>query len=245
LRPPPPLFFDHADARTLPEEVVPRLRCSLPLCLLALVACDMEPPGELVGEYAIRGTLLENTCGDEALPANERLDFTVQIRDDGVQALWLLNPPARPGTLADDGQFDFESESLFPVESSQVSAPVPFTADPEAFTSEEDLERLDPASAASNPCTLVIVERMRGSIFRDLEGPRSPEPEAESEDEAAEGDATIEPLTSSDLIANNEIIIRAASGSNCSLVMQAQGGPFETLPCQARYDVEGDLLQNE
>ena len=205
----------------------------------------MEPPGELVGEYAIRGTLLENTCGDEALPANERLDFNVQIRDDGVQALWLLNPPARPGTLSDDGKFDFESESLFPVQSSQVSAPVPFTADPEAFTSEEDLDRLDPAAGASNPCTLIIVERMRGSIFRDLEGPRVPAAEPDSEDEAAEGDPIIEPLASSDLIANNEIIIRAANGSDCALVMQAHGGPFEALPCQARYDVEGDLLQNE
>lgn len=219
---------------------------------LLLSGCNVQPPGELVGEYAVRGSLLENTCGSAALPAADPLDFQVQIRDDGISALWLLTPPARPGTLDDDGDFEFETESSFVVDPERgAQAPDPFTTDPEAFVDEASLEQaFDPAAAGVRPrCVLTIVERMRGTLTRNVDGPIVDAADAvddadSTHDVRATDDGTDDDgAASADLSGDNEIEIRATAGSDCTLVMQDAGGPFEALPCFAHYAIEGELIE--
>ncbi|MDD9937569.1 MAG: hypothetical protein OXT09_28410 [Myxococcales bacterium] len=203
---------------------------------ILVAGCNVEPPGELLGEYDLRGALLENTCGVEALPANDPLLFQAQIRDDDGRALWLMMPPARPGVLEDDGDFSFETESSFQVDPDRpAQGPDPFAPDPEAFTDEASLEAFAPAGSQAGPaCTLLIIERMNGTLWRDLHGVYDASDAAEDVDDETAG---------LDLVGENEIEIRAASGSDCRLVMSDQGGPFEALPCHALYEIDGTLIE--
>jgi len=84
------------------------------------------------------------------------------------------------------------------------------------------VERLDRAGA-QNPCTLVVVERIEGNL------------RSVREDDAGMNDTT------GDLVGENEIAIRAGQGSVCAPVLTTYGGPFDALPCSARYELQGDL----
>ncbi|MGD8859366.1 MAG: hypothetical protein PVI30_05090 [Myxococcales bacterium] len=217
-----------------------RARVLLPSLLLTIGGCAMPPPpGELVGEYAVDGALMENTCGSDAVPAVDPLRFQVQLRDDEGVGLWLMSPPAREGTLEGDGSFRFELERVYPVEREpgQRVDPELLTTDPEAYVDEVSLERFDPASNASDPgCALRVVEQIEGAINR-----------RRSEDEGgaviarrADADDGI-----ADMVADNRIEIRVASGARCGFVLAEAGGPFERLPCSLRYDLEGELLDDQ
>src|SRR5262245_50982632 len=88
------------------------------LVLATISGCALpEPPGELVGAYRIEGTLTDNECGTDALPADDALTFDVEIREQDEHGLWLMRgaPPPRPGTLDDDGEFAFEVQNIYPV----------------------------------------------------------------------------------------------------------------------------------
>jgi hypothetical protein len=217
-----------------------RHRVILPLtfgCALAgTAACAMpsELPGERVGSYAIEGALTENSCGSQALPAADPLKFNVELRqDDQGQGVWMRGmPPGHPGKLEADGHFRFVSESIFDVR----------TMPPEKVESliYEDIERLSDPNTYDNldqppgkPCRLAISERIEGRALRvnrsDAGGP------------AYTSDAGVE-RDSPDLIAENEVEIRPASG-DCAVVLSQQGGPFLTLPCRVHYDLEGTLAE--
>jgi hypothetical protein len=98
---------------------------------------------------------------------------------------------------------------------------------------------LDPAKAADptlidradqnsmKQCQLTVNESVQGMLLRSLR------------EDAGSGSGG----AGSDLVANNEINIRAAAGSDCRLVLAAQSGPFDQLPCHAHYDLEGDLAK--
>lgn len=210
-----------------------RARALLPSLIVAAGGCTLpEPPGELVGEYAVDGTLMLNSCGTEAVPAVDPLRFQVQLRDDEGVGLWLMAPPPRSGMLTTDGAFEFELERFYPVDPdpNQRVSPELLTTDPEAYVDEVSLDRFDPAAANAGPgCTLRVVERIEGVLNRRLV-------DVQDMETAALGDPD------ADLVADNRIEVRAASGSNCSFVMQEAGGPFEELPCELRYTLEGELL---
>jgi hypothetical protein len=196
----------------------------------APIACTVpKPPGELVGAYHIEGKLVENSCGAAALPASDTLSFDVEVRqDEQGRGVWrLAMPPARFGSLTPDGAFAFELQSNYRVD---VSRHEPLETlselDPEALANPDLVERLDRAGAQA-PCTLVVVERIEGNLFEVL-----------SDDAGINGGAD---AGEADLVGKNEIAIRAGQGSVCAPVLTTYGGPFEDLPCSARYELEGDL----
>jgi hypothetical protein len=196
---------------------------------VAAMACAApEPPGKLVGAYHIQGKLLENTCGTAALPASDTLSFDVEIRqDEQGRGIWrLAMPPATFGSLALDGSFVFELEHNYRVGMSQDPIERLSELDPEALANPELVERLDEAGM-QQPCTLVVVHRIEGTLY-DVQ-----------DDDAGVNDAGAE----ADLLGENEISIRAAQGSVCTAVLTTYGGPFDDLPCSARYALEGELKE--
>lgn len=197
-----------------------------------------ELPGELVGAYRIDGVLMENSCGSTALPAADPLRFDVEIRRQDGGGLWLVaSPPGQPGTLADNGDFSFQRESTYDV-GAQARRPVELLI-------EMDIERLaDPEAAQqqgedrTQPCRLAVTERIAGTLLRDSladedGGIETSEASAAADDETRGGNA--------DLIGENEIAVRVAGG-DCRASLDDNGGPFEQLPCEVRYELEGELI---
>jgi hypothetical protein len=210
------------------------------IALAGYTACTMpeELPGELVGAYRIDGALMENSCGSAALPAADPLRFDVEIRKHDGGGVWLVaSPPGQPGSLADNGDFSFQRESTYDV-GAQARRPVELLI-------EMDIERLSDPEAAqqqgedrTQPCRLGVTERIAGTLLRDSlaeedGGDGSAEASAAAEDETRSGNA--------DLIAENEITVRVAGG-DCRASVDDNGGPFERLPCEVRYELEGELI---
>jgi hypothetical protein len=197
-----------------------------------------ELPGELVGVYAIEGALTKNECGDEALPAIDPLTFDVELRREGGTGYWLQGmPPARTGILSDDGAFSFESEQSYDVDPSARMQPDPFSdMDPEALADPEAYQFDDARSG--RPCRLRIVESVEGAVLRTL----SPLREEESDDDRAADD---DDASDADLTADNSIVVSTETGFDCGLVLREQGGPFDTLPCTAHYELVGTMLRDE
>lgn len=200
------------------------------ILLLALTgACQMpEPPGELVGEYAITGTLLENTCGDAALPVASVLSYRVQLRREGPTAYWLIGaPPANQGTITAAGDIRFEREERFMVsDEAQPVDPVLAEMDPLALYGYDPFDPTADPEDSQDPCTLIVHESIAGEV---LSGVRF---ESGDEDNAA-------------LEGTNEIAMRPTNDSECHRVLTTAGGPFEQLPCAATYEISGELLSTE
>jgi hypothetical protein len=212
------------------------LLCLATIPALAGFGCAVakdEAPGELVGAYHIEGALTANSCGSDALPAMDPLSFDVQIRQDQQgRGLWLRStPPAQSGKLATDGEFSFMAESAFDVKPTAGSEPVEsvFDRDPSTLADPEVIEKAEAAAMAS--CRLLISESVSGTLFRNSDAYDGGIMLDSSKDAGADGD----------LIGDNEISIRAQSGSDCKRVLAAQGGPFLELPCKAHYDLVGTL----
>lgn len=206
-----------------------RVFALLPLLLALAGACQMpEPPGELVGEYAITGTLRENTCGEDALPVAEVLSYTVQLRRDGATAFWLIgSPPANQGVINAAGDIRFEREERFMVrQDAQPIDPVLAEMDPLALYGFDPFDPNADPEDADAPCTLIIRESIDGTVLN-----------IERFDSDAGVDVALE--------GSNAIEMRATSDSECSRVLQSAGGPFERLPCAATYELSGELLTTE
>jgi len=198
---------------------------------LATSSCQMpEPPGDLVGKYSITSALLENTCGQSALPVAETLAYRVELREDGVNAYWLMgSPPARLGRVTDDNEYTFELQQTYAVrEGSEPIDPVLAEMDPIALYGYDPFG--EPSEGESAPCTLLIEESVRANVLRD----------ANSAD-----DADASTSENADLQGENVIAMRSSSGSDCRRVLETAGGPFAQLPCAARYDLSGTLLDSE
>lgn len=184
--------------------------------LLVLTGCvAVEPPGELVGAYAVTGTLLENTCG-EGLPAVDPMTFEVELREDEGLGYWLVAPPARLGHLSASGEFSFEVERSYTVTGGRPPE-ITIETDPELALDPERVER----EQMPTDCTLVVSELVEGAVARD--------PAASDTDPS-------EPA----LVGRNEIAVRATAASRCAALLVAAGGPWEALPCHVLYDLEGE-----
>jgi hypothetical protein len=206
-------------------------------CLLALSACKMpEAPGELIGTYAITGTLLENTCGSAALPVDEILQYRAELREDDRSAYWIVGqPPAHQGRRLRTGELEFTQEQKYAVRQDRTEPVDPELAemDPLALYGYDPFgepgEPGEPASPEADDCTLIIEESVR---VRLVEG------------DSALRDAGMDPDQHGGLIGENEIGMRASAGFECSQVLEPAGGPFEQLPCSARYAIEGERLED-
>ena len=202
-------------------------------CGALAVGCAMpKPPGDLVGSYHVEGALTVNECGEEALPAIDPLSFDVQIRRDDRSGYWLPGmPPAWPGKLGEDGAFSFELRQTYAVPSTTGSGTanddVYLDSDPEAVADPARFERREASNRAA--CQLTITETIEGSVLREASpGVHRP---------PGDGDP--------DLVGENVIAIAATAGDDCSRVMRTSGGPFEQLPCRARYDLIGQLVEDD
>jgi hypothetical protein len=200
----------------------------LVLLLLAIAgsACQAKPPGDLVGEYVITAELMENTCGDAALPLADQLEYRVEVRRDGRTAYWMIgSPPGNQGVYS-GGDVSFERQEHFMVD--DESGPV----DPEL--SELDpiaLYGYDPSDPTAEPddaetfCTLIVRESIDATVLLE-------------DGSGADDDALA-------LEGVNVIEMSATRDSECNRVLERAGGPFERLPCAAEYEINGRLLQSD
>lgn len=207
-----------------------RLASTAALALLAVACAKVTPPGELVGAYHIDGELLENTCGQSALPAMDPLSYDVELRrDEAGRGIWLRMPPAHYGRLEDGGTFSFELESVYPIDlaKAQTSDEQLFDFSESSVLDPERYDRLD--RQAMQTCSLSVLERVAGRVART------------GTDELDAGQVGDAGTPEDDLLASDEIKIRAVAGSRCEPLLTTYGGQFEELPCTARYTLRGRL----
>jgi hypothetical protein len=88
----------------------------LSIVVLAAGCIPVEYPGEPVGSFDVVGALVENACGDSAVPALDPLRFAVELRtdEDGL-AFWRRpDSPLVDGTVDQDGNFRFRTRVIVP-----------------------------------------------------------------------------------------------------------------------------------
>jgi hypothetical protein len=202
--------------------------------LLGLCACNQgTKPGSLVGSYAVHGVLVENTCGQSALPTANPLDFVVELRSDTGIAYWLPTKAASTsGTLNDSGGFRFTMSETQVVQGS----PAPRQEEPSDFLSTEP--DFDLKQRQARPCALTRKQTVSGKVMRRIEDGVVNETPASGDRDAAVEDSD---TAGSDLSAEHMIEVAPATGSECSAALAALGGAFLALPCQARYVLTGRL----
>jgi len=203
---------------------VSKLALLLPAALGG-AACQMpEPPGELVGAYAISASLTENTCGQEALPVASALSYRAQLRRDGGTAYWLIgSPPANQGVINGRGEILFQREERFTVsDEAQPVDPVLAEMDPLALYGYDPFDPTAEPQDDEATCTLIVRESIDATVLVDAD--------IDSEDAAGALQGT------------NSIEMTPARGSDCSRVLTSAGGPFEQMPCAATYDMSGQLV---
>jgi hypothetical protein len=204
-----------------------RLSIAGGLALLAAVGC--QPPGsksagELVGVYAIDGALIENTCGQMALPAVDPLRFEVEIRQNDQVGYWQVEKqPQQAGEIEDDGAFRFTGEQTSLVSSMR--------------SARNDLEPGEFVSLApdfdlkTTTCAMKVRETIEGSLARRFVTVDGGEPQVDEGAKSAKHDLT----------GDNTIEVSATPESDCSASLAAFGGPFANLPCLAHYKLSGEL----
>lgn len=193
------------------------------VALWSVAGCEPpELPGELIGKYAIRATLLDNTCGDEALPLASTLHYRVELREDGATAYWLVGaPPANLGVITAAGDVRFQREERFRIRrDAEPIDPELSELDPLVLYGYDPLDPVGQPNDNEAPCTLIVRESIEATVRRDAE-------------EGAE-DA---------LLGRNVIEMRPTRDSECRRVLTTAGGPFEALPCAATYELTGELLE--
>jgi hypothetical protein len=181
---------------------------------LAGSGCQAKLPGDLVGDYAITAELMDNSCGDAALPVAEVLEYRVQLRRDGRTAYWMINmPPGSQGTYR-GGEVSFTREQRFMIdEDSEPVEPELAEMDPIALFGYDPFDPNAEPDDGEAFCTLIVRESIDASVL--LEAGSG----ADDEALALEGTNTIE--------------MRATGDSDCRRVLMPAGGPFEQLPCAA------------
>jgi len=107
----------------------------LPLAVLAL-ACAPQYPGDPVGTFDVTGALVANSCGHEAVPALDPVEFPVELRARQTQAYWR-----RGGARLVSGYMDHDGVYHF-LNSTRIPAPAVQTEDGPGCTlvREETLE---------------------------------------------------------------------------------------------------------
>ena len=209
-----------------------RTACLVLICSL-LFGCERgQLPGTDVGTFHVQGLLVDNTCGNTGLPADDPLDFEVELRRLGTdRGLWILGkPPGTDGTLREDGSFVFVRESTYTAIEPQSMKDVIRNEEPADYWSGAVLNE------QPNPgCTLAIEERVEGLLEFD-----------------ATSDAAVLELGAGDsgtqggaegLAATNKITIAPALGSDCRAALAEQGGPFNAFPCTASYMLSADRIR--
>ena len=197
------------------------------VCLsLAAIGCQKSisvATGELVGVYSISGALIDNSCGQTALPTENPLDFEVAIRLDDSVGYWQIDKqPAQPGELEDDGSFRFKHEETKLVSRMRSVRDL----EPQDFNSQDpdfDLK--------TSTCVMKVTEVIEGTLAVKLT-------------DLADGGMG-DSKNKTDLKGDNTIQVEPTSDSDCSAWLAALGGTFNNLPCSAHYKLKGELLESQ
>lgn len=163
------------------------------------------------------GWLEQNACGS-GYPAPEQLLFHVELRDvHGSLGWWRLpDAPIASGVL-EEGRFRFEHHARV------VAAP----AQP---------ERGLPG------CSLDRVETIEGALhIRDASLADGGVPDGSRNEDAS----TAEAAGAQRLEGTTTVRVSAAAGSDCSSFVGAGTGQFPALPCELRFQLVGDRLDDE
>jgi hypothetical protein len=200
----------------------------LGLATLALVetlttSCEAPVyPGTPAGSFAITGALVENTCAP-GLDPHETLGFIAELRrEDGVGYWRQEGGAVVSGTMTAEGQFRFLSRTTIPA----------YGPDPDFGTPG---------------CTLYQSETIDGVLMTRDEGDGGAgDASSDASSDAASSDAGVQhdggpsdAGPSATFTGENTIVISATPGSDCSLLLAANGGDFPSFPCQARYTLTG------
>ena len=189
---------------------------------VTLAGCGAgSKPGALVGTYTVHGVLVDNTCGELALPTENPLDFFVEVREQDGVAYWMPSQASEnTGTLNSAGSFRFIASRTQLVDDGSA----PPSLEPIDFQTM----RGDFDLATMPACALTIKETVSGTLQRRLEAGVVATTQAVSDD-------------AGDLSAEHLIQVAPSSGSDCNGALAALGGSFVALPCEARYVLSGDL----
>lgn len=82
---------------------------------------DAKVPGDALGTYQVKATLLDSSCGANALGSQESWTFSLRLSRRGTALYWLNGQEAITGSVVDKGgtsSFSFESRV-----DTQISAP--------------------------------------------------------------------------------------------------------------------------
>jgi hypothetical protein len=185
------------------------------ICVLAFPACGRPSKlaGHAVGQYEVRGTLLETQCGEgHAAPA--ALRFFVELRDEeGPLGYWKLpDAPIMDGTLEPDG-FVFDDASRV------VGVP----AQPELGVAGCVVERAE------------VVTGTFGALGETADDGGN--------GDAGVGDASVPVDPRASFTGTSTARISAVPGGDCSPLLLPYGGAFPTLPCEIRYSLAGVRLE--
>jgi hypothetical protein len=194
----------------------------------AVCACKQgAPAGTLVGDYDVRGVLVENTCGQAALPTTNPLQFNVELREDQGVGYWVPSKMAQnTGSLSVDGAFRFAVSTT-----QQVSQ----TTQANNNLQPSDFRTLDPDfDLKKATCALTTMQTVTGALRRRLAADGGVVDTGNTADAAA--------TATDDLTAEHLIVVSPTTGSDCNAVLTTFGGNFQNLPCQARYELTGKLI---
>lgn len=210
------------------RQTSPALRwlCALPSACAVVSGCGVGTrPGELIGSYSVHAVLVENSCGQTALPTTNPLDFVVEIREDDGVAYWIPSKsPQNTGTLSMKGGFRFSMSETQVVEGSGTVQDLQ-PSDFQTGRGDFDLQQ-------APVCALTLKQTVTGTLQRRLDHGNG----------AAEVSVDAAVATSGeDLSAEHLIEVTPASGSDCTQALAALGGSFLALPCEARYELSGAL----
>lgn len=206
------------------------------LCAAVIAGCrPVELAGRSIGQYAVQGTLTVNSCGD-GHPAPPTMSFYVELREEpgSASGYWKLpNGPLVGGSLDAAGAFRFEQRMQV------VGVP-----------EEPDLGVVG--------CVLERAEIVRGEL---VEGPGGGSDGGAAIDgggaldggAAIDGGAVVDggqrPLDAGPppdphgiLRGETTITVTPVAGGDCSPLLLPLGGAFPALPCELRYVLEGEQL---
>jgi hypothetical protein len=186
---------------------------------LTVLACETDLPGDVVGAYVVRMQLADNSCGAGVVLDEDR--YTAELRaGQPPRGFWRVPRfPPLEGRYEDGGfRFTFA-----------------------------EVRELGSADAGTSGCTVFREELLEGTVVRPL-------PAAERD--AAEGDGGDAGLvTATDNAARDDagpsqpplrgqhrISFRTNPEGRCRDHMGPLG-PFERLPCSARYELTGEATK--
>lgn len=215
------------------------------VALAACAGCVQEVPGEPVGAYDLVAALVENQCGQEALPVLAEVRFPVELREDDGRAVWRRKgAPLYYGVIGATGEYTFVSEIAVEVPLGGATSPEPPDWN-DVFTEDPD------SAAGASTCILVRREEIKvtpriatdggisdGSVGDPADGATVDAGDAGTSD-AGTSDAGTSDAEAPDLEGTHRIEVLPIGTAACAPLLRIEGGPFEALPCTARYRITG------